>query len=95
MPWNWQHKEWPQFTYDQERFADFEKQFLHQAGMLQGSMKHVSELDQETLKINMISNEAYRTSEIEGEILNRDSLQSSIRKQFGLKTDLRRIPPGG
>ncbi len=34
-----------------------------------------------------------QTSEIEGEILNRDSVQSSIRRQFGLATDARKVPP--
>ena len=36
----------------------------------------------------MISNEAFNTSKIEGEILNRDSLQSSIKRYFGLKAPL-------
>ncbi len=40
-----------------------------------------------------MSDEALKTSEIEGEILNRDSVQSSIRKHFGLQTDHRKIPP--
>ncbi len=41
-----------------------------------------------TLRIEMVSEEAYQTSAIEGEILNRDSLQSSIRKQFGLPHEI-------
>ncbi len=37
---------------------------------------------------------AYRTtSEIEGEILNRDSVQSSIRRQLGLASDHRKVKP--
>jgi Fic family protein len=34
-----------------------------------------------------------KTSEIEGEMLNRDSVQSSLRQQFGLGGQDRRIPP--
>jgi Fic family protein len=34
-----------------------------------------------------MSTEAVTTSEIEGEILNRDSVQSSIRRQLGLSTN--------
>lgn len=93
MTWNWQQKDWPTFTFDQELLLDFEHRFLEQAGELYGSMKHIQEEDKNTLKVELISNEAYKTSEIEGEILDRDSLQSSIRKQFGLKTDNRRISP--
>ena len=40
-----------------------------------------------------MSDEAHQTSEIEGEILDRDSLQSSIRRHFGLATDERKIAP--
>ncbi len=54
-------------------------------------MKHINKDDKEQLRIELISDEALKTSKIEGEILDRDSLQSSIRKHFGLKTDNRRI----
>lgn len=93
MSWNWQQKNWPKFTYLQERFSEYESRFLHNSGSMHGSMKHIGEADQKVLKINLISNEAFKTSQIEGEILNRDSLQSSIRKHFGLQTDYRKIPP--
>ncbi|MEM7551645.1 MAG: Fic family protein [Bacteroidota bacterium] len=93
MRWNWQHKNWPNFTFTKERLTGFEKEFLHRAGVLFGSLKHIDDEDKDVLKVNLISDEAFKTSEIEGETLNRDSLQSSIRKHFGLKTDNRRIPP--
>lgn len=93
MHWNWQHKNWPNFTFSFEKLEAYEKQFLHNAGILYGSLKHISKEDQDTLKVNLISDEAYKTSEIEGEILNKDSLQSSIKRHFGLMTDSRRIPP--
>jgi Fic family protein len=41
----------------------------------------------------MMSTEAVTTSEIEGEILDRASVQSSLRKQLGLATDERRARP--
>ncbi|MGM0582125.1 MAG: Fic family protein [Bacteroidota bacterium] len=93
MPWNWENKNWPEFTYSSEKLIEFEKNFLHNAGILWGSLKHISNKDQDILKIELMSDEAYKSSEIEGEILNRDSLQSSIRKHFGLKTDNRRVSP--
>jgi Domain of unknown function (DUF4172) len=42
------------------------------------AFKHVGAGDRDTLKIELISDEALKTSEIEGEILNRDSVQSSL-----------------
>jgi Fic family protein len=59
---------------------------------MHGSLKHITKNDKESLRVRLISEDAYKTSEIEGEILDRDSLQSSIRKHFGLKTDNRKIP---
>lgn len=93
MTWNWEKKEWPNFTYESSRIEPLEQEFIHKAGMLQGSLKHITIEDQEALKVDLISDEAYKTSEIEGEILNRDSLYSSIGRHFGLKTDQRRVTP--
>ena len=93
MAWNWQQKNWPNFIYDANELEKFDLDFIHKSGVMHGSMKHISEDDKEILTINLISDEALKTSEIEGDILNRDSLQSSIRKHFGLKTDNRRVSP--
>ena len=41
-----------------------------------------------------MSDGALTTSEIEGEMLDRFSVQSSIKRQLGLASDHRRIPPG-
>src|SRR5271165_5258722 len=93
MPWNWQQPDWPAFTYDPAALEPLERQFLLRCGEFIGAFKHVGSQDQDTLKIELISEEAIKTSEIEGEVLNRDSVQSSLRQQFGLATDGRRIPP--
>lgn len=50
-------------------------------------MKHVDDDDRQQLVIDIMSEEAVRTSKIEREILDRDSVQSSIRRQFGLVAD--------
>ncbi len=93
MPWNWQIRNWPNFSFSAEKIAPFEKQLLHQAGLFAGSLKHIQKDEQDTLIVDLISDEAYNTSQIEGELLNRDSLQSSVRRHFGLQTDLRKVPP--
>lgn len=83
--WNWQQKEWPHFTYDFAPIAALEAEFLQKAGESFGITKHLSASDKRDITLQMISNEALQTSEIEGEILDRESLQSSIKKHFGLK----------
>jgi Fic family protein len=93
MIWNWQLADWPHFTYNASQLDAFEKRLLLSAGVSFGAVKHLSEDDRRQLTIELISNEALKTSAIEGEYLNRDSLQSSICRQFGLITDHRKVPP--
>ncbi len=62
-------------------------------GSFAGSLKHLESTDQEQLMVEAISTEALTTSEIEGEILDRASVQSSIRRQLGLETDHRKVKP--
>jgi len=93
MKWNWQQKDWPSFSYDTTKLLELEQQLLHQSGILFGAYKHLTSEDKEWLKVELISNEALKTSEIEGEYLDRSSLQSSIRRYFGLQVDTIKIKP--
>ena len=89
--WNWQQKDWPKFIFDEEALKPFTARFLTHAGSFLGVLKHITKEDQEMLRIELIGSEAYKTSEIEGEILDRESLQSSIRRNFGLAVDPKKI----
>ena len=91
--WNWQQESWPDFRYQPEKLARLEADFLRHSGVFSGALKHISADDQALLTVDLIGEEAMTTSEIEGEILDRASLQSSIRRNFGLATDHRRVPP--
>ncbi len=93
MKWNWQQNDWPEFRYDSSALNELESRFLLQSGMLQGTLKHIGEEDKMRLTVDLMSTEAINTSQIEGEILDRDSVQSSIRRNFGLDTGNQRIPP--
>jgi len=93
MVWNWQQPHWPNFTWDKTRLAQAEQQFLIGAGTLVGAVKHLDAEEHDQITVEAISREAVTTSEIEGEILDRASVQSSIRKQLGLATDNRRVGP--
>ena len=93
MVWNWQKPDWPGFSWDQALLRKAEEQFLIGSGMFVGTVKHLDAMDQERLTIEAISLEALTTSEIEGEILDRSSVQSSVRKQLGVATDDRQVGP--
>lgn len=91
--WNWQQPDWPNFRFDVAALAASEAAFLRQGGIVIGGARHLDGEDRDLLTIELMSAEALKTSEIEGEILDRDSLQSSIRRQFGLVGDQRRVGP--
>lgn len=93
MQWNWEQSNWPSFQWKKEALQEAEAKFLHQSGVLVGVARHFNKADKNTLVIDMITDEALKTSEIEGEYLNRDSVQASIRRNFGLDTDNRRVKP--
>lgn len=56
-------------------------------------MRHFNEEDGKSLRIELLSNEVVKTSAIEGEMLDRLSVQSSLRRDFGLDADNRAIRP--
>ncbi len=93
MRWNWQKPDWPNFTWDSNRLQKAEEAFLVGGGVFAGTVKHLDREDLEQLTIATISAEALTTSEIEGEILDRASVQSSIRRQLGLSVDHRKSKP--
>lgn len=93
MTWNWQRPEWPNFTWNSDLLKRAEEQFLLGGGMFAGTFQHLGADDKDQLTIEALSAEALTTSEIEGEILDRASVQSSIRQQLGLGKDKRRVKP--
>jgi Fic family protein len=93
MTWNWQQPDWPDFSWDSTPLREAERTFLLGTGGLVATLKHLPASDQEKLTIDAISIEAVTTSEIEGEILDRASVQSSLRRHLGLASDKRKIRP--
>ena len=93
MKWNWQGSDWPNFRWQNARLALAEAEFLVGGGMLAGTIKHLSGEERQQLAVEAMSSEAVTTSAIEGEILDRASVQSSLRKQLGLATGRRIVRP--
>jgi Fic family protein len=91
MTWNWQHPDWSDFTWNRDRLAPAEKEFLLGSGVFLGAIKHLGDDDRNQLTVEAMSTEALTTSEIEGEILDRASVQSSIQWQLGLTADKRKV----
>jgi Fic family protein len=91
MTWNWQLPDWPDFTWNQTSLTRAETLFAEGAGMVIGSSRHLDDTSRENLVVDIMSVDALATSAIEGEVLDRDSVQSSIRRQLGLAGDRRSV----
>jgi Fic family protein len=94
MTWNWQLPDWPNFKWDRSQISLAEEQFLLGAGVAIGTVKHLGEDEHNQLLVEVMSGEAVTTSAIEGEVLDRASVKSSILRQLGLASpDKRRVMP--
>jgi Fic family protein len=93
MTWNWQQPGWPGFSWDKTLLRKAEEAFLVGSGVVAGTVKHLNASEHEQLVVEAMSTEALTTSEIEGEILDRASVQSSIRKALGLSAESSRARP--
>lgn len=82
--WNWQKENWGNFSFNSGEIEPLEREFSRRFGFCLGVVRHLSHEDRGELIVELVSNEALQTSAIEGEYLDRESLQSSIRKEFGL-----------
>ncbi len=93
LRWNWQLPEWPNFGYDESALQDLETEFILQTGKEGGILEFIDDADREKWLVEILTSETLRTAEIEGEILNRESVQSSVKKFLGLDYDQARQPP--
>ena len=82
MTWNWEKPDLDQVSLAAQQACSFGKEFLIGRGMLAGSLKNLSDEEQAQLTVGSMTTEAVTTSEIEGEVLDRGGVQSSIHKSL-------------
>ncbi len=92
MPWKWELPDWPHFSWEQEPLAGMEANFQRQAGVIIGVTSHLPPEEESHLTIELISSEAMDTSSIEGESLDRESVQASVRHHLGLTAERKANP---
>ena len=84
MAYNWQQKDWPDFAYDTLEIQEVLTAFSEQMGLAAGMVSAMdTELSTE-VTIDLLVLEAMKTSQIEGEFLERNDVLSSIRNNLGL-----------
>jgi len=85
--WIWQQDNYPQFKYDSSKLESLLEKVAQEQGYLIAMSKVMSDENVVQTQYEALFHEAIATSAIEGEILNRDSVKSSIQKKLGLIED--------
>lgn len=93
MSWNWQLPNWPHYSWDADLLSRAERLFAEGSGLVAGVLQHADQSDQESITIELMSIEAVDTSSIEGENLDRHSVQASIKRILGLSAERSRALP--
>ena len=86
--YNWQQNDWTRFSYSLHGMADLLYAFAENSGRLSGSLHAMPAQEQLQITIDNMVAEALKSSEIEGEFLNRQDIFSSIQKNLGLITKM-------
>ena len=85
--WIWEYDEYPNFKYDKEKIEPLLRDIAYEQGKLKSFMLL---MDKESTRYSLaqtLENEIIASCEIEGEILNRESVRSSIKQKLGLESE--------
>ncbi len=78
MKWIWEESDWPNFQYDEQLFIARNNEFRHNSERLMGRVEALPVKYQKNAIIDLMLSEAIKTSAIEGELLDRESVRSSL-----------------
>lgn len=91
MVYNWQRADWPNFRYDARGIEDTLFAFSEETGEVTGILRSLpKEVEMEAIITTMVT-EAIKTSEIEGEYLNRQDVVSSIKNNLGVNAKIENV----
>lgn len=80
----WQNRNWKTWQYDLSELSTLLNQVHHQQGILLGRMYDIGWQDREHASLQILSQSIVKSSEIEGEILNVQSVRSSLARRLGI-----------
>ena len=83
--WIWESEDFPNFNFTKPNLEEL----FYKLGQLQTVEKFMNDSDSKELLLNVLEDEAVATSAIEGEVLQRSSVRSSINKilRLGFEED--------
>ncbi|MCH8156950.1 MAG: DUF4172 domain-containing protein [Nitrospinae bacterium] len=77
-------KNWPKFRWSQDRVANKLASVRHQQGRLIGRMEALGFLLRSEAVLQTLTEDVTKSSEIEGEVLNKEQVRSSIARRLGM-----------
>src|SRR3954470_14346941 len=77
--------DWPDFHWDQAGLADQLAAVRHRQGRLIGRMEALGFALREEAVLHTLTEDVLKSSEIEGEILDKDQVRSSIARRLGME----------
>ena len=80
----WQEKEWPHFTWSNDQMARLLAEVHQELGRLKGIVSMFGFEQKTNTFLDALTQEIVNSAEIEGEVLNHDSVRSSVARQLGL-----------
>lgn len=91
MIYNWQHKEWPDFSYDLAEIEARLYTFSEKTGIVSGMLTSLPDEVKMSAIVEIMVAEAVKTSAIEGEFLSREDVMSSIKNNLGLNLPIEKV----
>lgn len=84
--WIYQHKQWPNFTWDDAHLSPILSELRYKQGKLQSDVTHLGLDLKNDASLNILTSDIVKSSAIEGEILNPLEVRSSIARRLGIQT---------
>src|SRR5215469_15093387 len=84
MHYLYMHKDWPGFTWDAERLVPYLSAARYKQGLLLGKMQDLGYQLKKEATLAALTEETVKSSAIEGEELNPESVRSSLARRMGL-----------
>ncbi len=84
--YNWQHKDWRKFKFDEASIKEELKTFERIAAYTAGILKGIPDQTRIDSIVDVLVSEALKSSEIEGEYMSRKDVMSSIKQNLGLQS---------
>ena len=84
LKYNWQHPNWPKFTYQSDGLDKIIAEYTKISSNLQGQVAQLDQENKSEAYIYLMVEEAINTSKIEGENLNREEVRSSVARYLDI-----------